>query len=505
MDNNKEKIQAIPKNLKINTRIVLTSVLAIAIPTVLIIALAITMFSVASSKINSPTISSASYNVMIQIKWNQIASQTARVLKKDKSDDKKLKETAYFCRSLEADGAYILITKNEKEFYCSDADDKSIEKMYSVIATENDDNAYHLSNSGLMITATAATEKDTYRFVILNEQLSFPDFSNGQSESLFGTFVNRTTLILTGIVFLFIIAIVVISFITTKTIVGPIRQITEGANEIAKGNFEHEIEYKSTNELGRLAESFNEMRLRVKDSIEEQSIADQKQKEMIAGIAHDLRTPLTSVKGYLEGLRDGIADTPEKRKRYMDIIYSSTCDTEKMLDELLTISKLELGSVTLNFERIETADFIEYAKQIGEEIEKKDFDFELIDQTKGSVVLNLDTDSFSRVINNIISNSIKYRNKDIRGRIEITIIEYKSTVLFEIKDNGMGVDRESLPRIFDTLYRADKARSDVRNGSGLGLAICKQIVELHGGLIWAQSELGNGLSIFISLPKADKN
>lgn len=505
MDNNKEKIQAIPKNLKINTRIVLTSILAIAIPTVLIIALAITMFSVASSKINSPTISSASYNVMIQIKWNQAASQTARLLKKDKSDDKKLKETAYLCRSLEADGAYILITKNEKQFYCSDADNKSIEKMYSVIATENDDNTYHLSNSGLMITASAVTEKDTYRFVILNEELSFPDFSNGQSESIFGTFVNRTTLILTGIVLLFIIAIVVISFITTKTIVGPIRQITEGANEIAKGNFEHEIEYKSTNELGRLAESFNEMRLRVKDSIEEQSIADQKQKEMIAGIAHDLRTPLTSVKGYLEGLRDGIADTPEKRKRYMDIIYSSTCDTEKMLDELLTISKLELGSITLNFERIEIADFIEYAKQIGEEIEKKDFDFELIDQTKGSVVLNLDTDSFSRVINNIISNSIKYRNKDIRGKIEITIIEYKSTVLFEIKDNGMGVDRESLPRIFDTLYRADKARSNVRNGSGLGLAICKQIVELHGGLIWAQSELGNGLSIFISLPIADKN
>ena len=130
--------------------------------------------------------------------------------------------------------------------------------------------------------------------------------------------------------------------------------------------------------------------------------------------------------------------------------------------------------------------------------------FEIIDKTKGSVILNLDTDSFSRVINNIISNSIKYRNKDIRGKIEITVFEYKNTVLFEISDNGMGVDKESLPRIFDTLYRADKARSDVRNGSGLGLAICKQIVEMHGGLIWAQSELGNGLSIFISLPIADK-
>lgn len=504
MDNNKEKIQAIPKNLKINTRIVLTSVLAIAIPTILIIALAITIFSVATSKINSPTISSASYNVVIQIKWNQIASETTKVLEKNTDRAKKLKETAAVCRSFENDGTIILITENNEKFYCSATDEKSIEKMNSVLSEQSDYNSYYLGEDGLIITATAKNEDAEYRFVILNEKLSFPDFSDGRSESIIGTFINRTTLILTGIVLLFIIAIVVISFITSTTIIGPIKQITEGANEIAKGNFEHEIEYKSTNELGQLAESFNEMRLRVKDSMEEQRLADQKQKEMIAGIAHDLRTPLTSVKGYLEGLRDGIADTPEKQNRYMDIIYSSTCDTEKMLDELLTISKLELGSVTLNCERIEIANFIEYARQIGDEIEKDNFDFELIDKTKGSVVLNLDTDSFSRVINNIISNSIKYRNKDIRGKIEITVIEYKNTVLFEIKDNGMGVERESLPRIFDTLYRADKARSNVRNGSGLGLAICKQIVELHGGLIWAQSELGKGLSIFISLPIADK-
>ena len=221
---------------------------------------------------------------------------------------------------------------------------------------------------------------------------------------------------------------------------------------------------------------------------------------MIAGIAHDLRTPLTSVKGYLEGLRDGIADTPEKQKKYMDIIYSSTCDTEKMLDELLTISKLELGSITLNCEKVLISDFTGFAAQLGEELEKQDFDFEIIDKTKGNTALYLDTDSFSRVITNIISNSVKYRNKDIRGKIELTLYEYKNTILFEMKDNGTGVDKESLPRIFDTLYRADKARSNVRNGSGLGLSICKQIVELHGGLIWAQSEAGKGLSIFISLP-----
>lgn len=504
MDKDKEKIQVIPKNLKINTRIVLTSVLAITIPTILIVALVITIFSVASSKINSPAISSASYNVVIQIKWNQITSEIARELEKATDEPDELKEISDLCRDIEENGALILITENGNDFYCTAAAEKSIKKMETALSKSGNSNSYYLGENGLIITASVINENHSYRFVILNEEISLPDFSNDRSESFIGTFINRSSLIITGIVLLFIIAIVVISFITSKTIVGPIKQITEMANEIAKGNYEHEIKYKSKNELGILAESFNDMRLRVKTSMEEQSLADKKQKEMIAGIAHDLRTPLTSVKGYLEGLRDGIADTPEKQKRYMDIIYSSTCDTEKMLDELLTISKLELGSVTLNCEQVGISDFIGYAKQIGGELEKQDFDFEIIDKTKGSVILNLDTDAFSRVINNIISNSIKYRNKDVRGKIEITVFEYKNSILFEISDNGMGVDKESLPRIFDTLYRADKARSDVRNGSGLGLAICKQIVEMHGGLIWAQSELGNGLSIFISLPIADK-
>ncbi|MDE6722682.1 MAG: HAMP domain-containing histidine kinase, partial [Eubacterium sp.] len=406
---NKEKYKSIPKNFRLNTRIVLTSVLAIAIPTVLIIALTITIFTVASSKINSPTISSASYNVITQLKWNQAASETASVLEKNTEKAEKFEEAKSICKKFEADGAFILITENGDEFYCSEADEKSISKMNSALSDQTDNNSYYLGKNGLIITAYVSNNDNAYRFVILNEQLSFPDFLNEQSESILGTFINRTSIILTGIVLLFIIAIVVISFITSKTIIGPIRQITEGANEIAKGNFEHEIEYKSTNELGQLAESFNDMRLRVKASIEEQSLADQKQKEMIAGIAHDLRTPLTSVKGYLEGLRDGIADTPEKRKRYMDIIYSSTCDTEKMLDELLTISKLELGSITLNCDRVEIADFIGYAAQLEEELEKNDFDFEIIDKTKSPVVLNLDTVDFSRVRKISVSISKKYR------------------------------------------------------------------------------------------------
>jgi signal transduction histidine kinase len=226
---------------------------------------------------------------------------------------------------------------------------------------------------------------------------------------------------------------------------------------------------------------------------------------MVAGIAHDLRTPLTSVKGYVEGLRDGIADTPEKQQRYLDTIYDSTCGMESMLNDLLTVSKLELGTIELHKEKICVSDFKEVAEQLGKELTLDGFEFEYSDNTKTNPAILVDTDRFSRVVDNIISNSIKYRREGVQGKICLSISEYERSVIVEIADNGMGVEPESLPRIFDTLYRADKARTNVSDGSGLGLSVCKQLVEMHGGMIWAQNNSMGGLSIFISLPKFEED
>ncbi len=315
-----------------------------------------------------------------------------------------------------------------------------------------------------------------------------------------GSATPRAVVFVILILLTFIISIVVISLTISRTIIGPIRKITRGANEIANGNYDYKIDYESTNELGQLSQSFNTMRLCIKESNEKRERAERQQNELVAGLAHDLRTPLTSVKGYVEGLRDGIADTPQKQKQYLDTIYSSTCDTEKMLDELLTVSSLERGTIKLNTEDVSVGDFIDGIGDIVQELTKGEFEFLVHDNTKTSPVLEIDTDRFARVIDNIVSNSVKYRRKDVRGKIELNVSEYAKTVIFEIKDNGMGVDRESLPKIFDMSFRADKARTDVRSGSGLGLAVCKDIVRLHQGTIWAQSEVGEGLSIFISLP-----
>lgn len=514
MDNQKaknksSKIKAHTVNLKINTRIVITSVLAIVIPTIIIITFAGVLIKTVVKNLNLTASAQPPYSIINQVQWNQaVDNLCSNLVVFDNT-----KETIYDVRNsitpLEKIGSLVYIEENGKEIYSTCDKEEIIETEKSIAKISNEKDLYYFSENGAVIVSNVKNENSKFKILIVNDKYSIPKGTNeNPNKNVTGTITNRTIIIIAIVGLTFILAIIIISLITSKTIIGPIQKITRGANEIANGNLDYEIDYKSTNELGQLADSFNEMRIRVKASNEEKQKASQKQKELIAGIAHDLRTPLTSIKGYVEGLRDGIADTREKQIRYLNTIYNSTCDTEKMLNDLLTISKLELGDITLNKEKVNVSDFINFAYEIGHDLNNSDFDFEIINNVKTSPVISVDTDKFTRVIDNIVSNSIKYKRPDIKGKITLTISEYEHSVIFEIKDNGMGVDKESLPRIFDTLYRADKARSNVSDGSGLGLSVCKQIVELHGGMIWARSEPGNGLAIFISLPleeNKDKN
>ena len=201
-------------------------------------------------------------------------------------------------------------------------------------------------------------------------------------------------------------------------------------------------------------------------------------------------------------MKDGIANTPEKQKRYLDTIYTSTCDMEKLLDELLTVSRLELGAIDLMLESININSFLDdCAEEISLNLEKQNFDFEYKNSCESDVIVDLDTDRFTRVIRNIVSNSVKYASPKRKGKVVLTAQSYQKSVIISLADNGVGLDSASIPRIFDTFFRADKARTNVRDGSGLGLSVCKQIVELHGGRIWATGKENQGLTILISLER----
>lgn len=494
-NNQTEKIKETTKNFKIRTRIVLTSVLAIIIPIIIIISFSSVFLNTIASKLDFSSVTTNSYSFINQLQWSQTINDISNILISDYEDERTLDDLHKIISPIEALDCSFYIEKNGKLFYeskNSTADFKS---------TDKSKNIYQFKDGDLTIVSHTDNESDSYIIIIKSNNYTVPDTtSRTTTENYKSLITTRTIIIISVIVGIFILTIIIISLITSNTLVKPINKISIGAHEISQGNLDYKIDYKSKNELGILAENFNDMSSQIKYFLEKQSKNDLQQKEMIAGIAHDLRTPLTSIKGYVEGLRDGIADTPEKKEHYLNTIYTSTCDTEKMLDDLLTISKLELGNITLNFEKVSVEDFIAFADDLKQELANNDFDFEIINNSRTNPCFKIDTDRFVRVVNNIISNSIKYRRQNVRGKLGIIISEYSQSVIFEIKDNGMGVDNESLPRIFDTLYRADKARSNVRDGSGLGLSVCKQIIELHGGMIWAQSEIGNGLSIFISLP-----
>ncbi len=507
MKSKKPKKKRSSKNLKVNTRIVITTVLAIVIPIVLIASFSTVFISTIPSFFNFSSVTTNTYSAINQLQWSQTLSGITNELISENDENQKLDKIKEFVSPLEEFNSMIYIERDGSVFY-STADKNDILAQAEKLADITEEkNLNYFGSDGLLIVNHAQKNENSpkYKIVIVNDDYIVNDASQRiGAPAITRLLMGRTGLIVLVIVLLFVIAIAVISFITSQTIVKPIKKISRGADEIARGNLDYEIDYKSTNELGQTVESFNEMRRRLKESIEKQNKAEEERKILVAGIAHDLRTPLTSVKGYAEGLADGIADTPEKQKNYVKIICESINDTEKILDDLLTISRLELSGYEMNKADVSVKDFFsDGAEEIKILLDSCNFDFEYINKCADDTVIYIDVDRFSRVISNIISNSVKYARDDVKGKVSIIIDEYEHSVIIEISDNGIGVDKESLPKIFDTMYRADPARTRVSQGSGLGLAVCKQIVELHSGSIWARSSEGEGLSIFISLPKKE--
>ncbi len=509
MKKKKEKKKRSSKNLKINSRIVLTSVLAILIPIIIIASFSTWFIHTISSYLNFSTVTTNTYSTINQIQWSQTMWSITNELTGDDSDAQKLNNLTSFVAPLEKLNSLIYIECDDEIFYATDGDNKIIEKAEALVEMDKSKNLNYFGYNGLVIVNHVRSDTHSYLITIVNDDYTVNDISQRISIKGFtDLLLGRTGIIVLIIVALFAIAISCVSFISSKTIVKPIKKIAEGANEIARGNLDYNIDYDSTNELGQTVDAFNDMRIRLKESIERQNKVQEERRVLVAGIAHDLRTPLTSAKGYAEGLLDGIADTPEKKERYVRTICQSINDTEKILDELLTVSRLELHGYELNTVDVKIKEFFDDGvEEIRMILDREGFDFEYECNCSDDAAVSLDVDKFVRVIGNIISNSIKYSKPDVKGKVTFSINEYEKSIIMELSDNGIGVDRESITKIFDIMYRADPARTSVADGSGLGLSVCKQIVELHRGIIWASSRVGEGLSIFISLPKitGDKN
>jgi signal transduction histidine kinase len=306
------------------------------------------------------------------------------------------------------------------------------------------------------------------------------------------------------IAFVFVAAVIAtnmfMSYEFSKRILSPIKSLKSAVSEISTGNLECEIVEEGDKEIKELCHDLEFMRIQLKDSINMKIKYDDNRKMLVSSISHDLKTPITSIKGYVEGILDGIANTPEKIESYLKTIYSKAEHVDVMIDDLLLYSKLDLNQLPFNFEKTDVVEYLNYCLNETEpELSKANIKISFINDLKQSKLVMLDRERMRRVIMNIIDNSRKYMDKP-QGEIILNLRETNSSIIVEVKDNGRGIDSEDINKIFDRFYRADAARSGAK-GSGLGLAIAKQIVEGHKGRIWAVSHGNEGTSIIISLTK----
>lgn len=487
--------------MRLAVRIRLAYIIVFVIPVVLILA---TVFGVFRYSLNELTkrydLDKAHYEMILDPM--QMLGHTASSVVKELegvsiSDPDKLTDEAYLAEVNERLAAYssYLVVWHDNEV------------LYSGLPEEHNDPAYVRHQHG------PEEEKGIYMMgdTPFQVRLKGFEFKDG-SQGLIMVYTNvsqilpQTRQLLTRLIILALgvlsITSAVAMFGLYNSIIRPLDKLKKAAETMTAGNLNVSVTAESDDEIGELCVAFEEMRLKLKSQIEQNMQYEKDSKELISNISHDLKTPMTSIKGYVEGLMDGVADTPQKQERYIKTIYNKVNDMQSLIEELFLYAKLDSNAVTYNFVKLNlSAYFQDCVEEISLDLEAQDVDFEYFNYVDERTVIIADPEQLKRVINNIVSNSVKYASPDRKPAISFRLIEEAEFVKVEIEDNGRGISKDEIPFIFDRSYRTDASRNSSMGGSGLGLAIAKKIIEEHGGKIWAVSKENIGTTICFVLRK----
>lgn len=339
--------------------------------------------------------------------------------------------------------------------------------------------------------AQAVTESDGTVY-----DISITDSADSQGR----VHVMAKDLFISAFVILISVALVVGLWVY-RSIAVPLVKLKKATQNIKEGNLDFVLDVEGKDEFSELCQDFEEMRRRLKESTEEKSLIEKENRELISNISHDLKTPITAVKGYVEGIMDGVADTPEKMDRYVRTIYNKTNEMDHLINELTFYSKIDTNRIPYTFSKLNVEDYFEdCSEEVGLELETRGIELVYANYVEKDVMVIADGEQIRRVIHNIISNAIKYMDKS-KGIIQIRIKDVGDFIQIEIEDNGKGIGPKDLPYIFDRFYRTDVSRNSSKGGSGIGLSIVKKILEDHGGKVWATSRLGIGTIMYFVLRK----
>lgn len=294
---------------------------------------------------------------------------------------------------------------------------------------------------------------------------------------------------------------IVMWFWIYKRILVPLDKMRIATKKIADGNFDYELDEKDFVEIPFLYKDFEKMRIKLKENEEEKILSENAARELVSNISHDLKTPLTAIRGYVEGILDGVASSPQKVRDYLTTIYNKTNDMTKLIDELLYYSRVAGNEFSYNFEKTNVKEFFDdYVKDLYLELDTIKINFSYSANVDADTVIDIDREQIKRALNNIVANAVKYMDKE-DPEIHFRVKETMDAINIRISDNGRGIDEKDLPHIFERFYRSDASRNTKLGGSGIGLSIVKKVIENHEGSVVAISKSGVGTDIDIVLKK----
>ncbi|MBU3135416.1 HAMP domain-containing histidine kinase [Clostridium gasigenes] len=277
----------------------------------------------------------------------------------------------------------------------------------------------------------------------------------------------------------------------------PINEMHNSAIEILKGNYFKKIKYDYQGEIGEFSHDFERMRDSLKVSREREETLKKAEKELLACISHDLKTPISNISGYCEGILDGVVKEENQIKRYAGIILKKSKVLTKLLDDMLEFSKAEVNQMSIKKQEVYSMEFFKgLLDEISMDVISSGREF-IINGEIPNLLINLDGDRIGQVLNNIISNSIKYTSD--KGIITISFKKLKDGLEVSLNDDGLGIASEELPFVFNKFYRGEKHRNQNIPGSGLGLSIAKYIIEMHKGNIEVRSYKEKGTIVTFSI------
>jgi signal transduction histidine kinase len=291
---------------------------------------------------------------------------------------------------------------------------------------------------------------------------------------------------------------VLLSLLLAKTMVTPIQSLTRAAERVASGDFSSKLDTESKDEIGVLANTFNDMADQLETTLDNLKKSEMMRREFVANVSHELRTPITSIRSYAETLEEGGGISKEMQQKFLKVIVNESDRMTKIVQDLLTLSRFDAGNIEFSFAKFSFEKSVRdvYSAML---MEAKNRQHEFSLEFSGKLPdITGDRARVEQVLINMVSNAIKYTPNG--GRIKMTAGQTGDTVWASGRDNGVGIPKSDVDRVFERFYRVDKARSRESGGTGLGLSIAHEIVMRHGGKIEIQSREGRGTIITMALP-----